>query len=63
VLHLQGENKAAYDMIKARTNDLDNLTDDAPLLHVLLVLQELRTATGILRAGLIQEIESSIIVQ
>jgi len=49
----------ALDVIRVKSRELDVILADphTPLVQILLVVQELRTATGILRAAILDKFE------
>jgi hypothetical protein len=53
------ESSKALDVIRTKSRELDEIlaNPDTPVIHALLVLQELRTATGILRSSLLDQID------
>lgn len=60
-LEMYEERGKALDVIRAKSRELDEVLSqpNAHPLQALLVLQELRAATGILRAGLLDAVEKN----
>jgi hypothetical protein len=53
------EPRASLDVIRAKSKELEEVLarSDAPLVHALLIVQELRAATGIVRSILLDRID------
>ena len=53
------ERSKALDVIRVKSRELDEILDDphTSVVQTLLVVQELRTATGILRAAILDKFE------